>query len=369
MAGIQANQFARSIGEFKTPPEHDNECLIGPQRFFSRGAIATVVGPSGIGKSTFAMQLAICFALGKETFGFKPMASLKILIIQGENDDGDIAEMRDGTVSGLDLSEEEKAQVSANVVCLRSNSATGKDFIQGPVRINLQKFRPDLLIIDPALCYVGGDSREQKVVGEFLRTYLLTELQSIKCGCLLLHHTNKPPAQTPRNGTFNEDAYAEGGSSEFRNVARAVITLKPIGDGSIYELRVPKRGNRLGWTDDNGQPTDRKYIRHSSQKYQLYWESVAEIEVRNALAAADTNKAEGIAGEVLACIARRDGITQSELIGKAKAIGIGEKSCREAIKGLLKDSKILCTDVPRSGARPEKHYSLMEKPKLQGGEN
>jgi len=331
-------------------------------------AIATLVGPSGIGKSTLAMQMAMAFALGREIFGFKPRAALKILIIQGENDDGDIAEMRDGTIAGLKLTDEDTATVSANVMCCRCNSSTGRKFIHGPVRKNLERFKPDLLIIDPALCYVGGDTKEQKVVGEFLRSHLLPELQRAQCGCLLLHHTNKPPTQTTK-GAANEDAYAESGSAEFRNVARAVITLRPIGDGSVFELRVPKRGNRLGWVDDCGQPTTRKYIRHSEDRNRLFWEVASGDDADKAVVAAQEDKSEANAEKVLSCIPPQpDDISQENLFAEASKLRIAAKPCRDTVKALLEDSRIICIPKPRSGARAEKFYSRVIKTSIPGGE-
>jgi hypothetical protein len=72
--------------------------------------------------------------LERECFGFVPSRPLKSLIIQGENDDGDIAEMRAGVVAGLKLSEVDQSKVSANVLCLRCNSATGQKFVQRVAR-------------------------------------------------------------------------------------------------------------------------------------------------------------------------------------------------------------------------------------------
>ena len=51
------------------------------------------VGQSGIGKSSLCMQLAINWALGRTTFGIRPERPLKSLIVQAENDVGDVAEM------------------------------------------------------------------------------------------------------------------------------------------------------------------------------------------------------------------------------------------------------------------------------------
>ena len=367
MVGNNQSDTARPIGEFQIPDEHDQNELIGPGRFLCREGFATLVGPSGIGKSTLAMQMAMSFALGKETFGFKPSRPLKILIIQGENDDGDIAEMRDGTIAGLGLSEAERDKVSASVLCCRCNSSTGKKFIQGTVRKNLQRFKPDLLIIDPALCYVGGDVKEQKVVGEFLRTFLQPELQQAQCGCLLLHHTNKPPTQNPRAGTTNEDAYAESGSAEFRNAARAAISLRSVGGARVFELRVTKRGERLGWQDELGQSTTRKYIRHSTTRNQLFWEPATEADAKAARAAVEDKKSETAAEKVLNCVPGKGEISHAKLFAEAKNLDVAEKPCRGAIKVLLDEDSIKCTPKYRSGAPAEKFYSRVTKRTIPGG--
>ena len=361
------SDLARPIGDFEVPAEGDENELIGPGRFLCRDGLAIIVGPSGIGKSTLAMQMAIALAVGREIFGFKPSRNLKSLIIQGENDDGDIAEMRDGTIAGLGLSEADKITISANVFCCRCNSVTGQKFIQDIVRRNLQRYKPDLLIIDPALCYVGGDTKEQRVVGEFLRTFLLPEIRRAGCGCLLLHHTNKPPSQTPKPGTFNEDAYAEAGSAEFRNVARAAISLRRIGDGSVFELRVPKRGSRLGWKDDLGQPTDRKYIRHSSNRNQLFWEDANEADVKAARAAAEDKKTENKAERILACVPMQGEISQADLFAEAKNHEIGNKACRDAIKFLEAEGSIKCIQRPRAKGPAELLYARVIKTSIPGG--
>ena len=43
------------------------------------------------------MQMAVSWALGKEVFGIKPVKPLKSLLIQAENDFGDVSEMLRGT--------------------------------------------------------------------------------------------------------------------------------------------------------------------------------------------------------------------------------------------------------------------------------
>ncbi|NBR88056.1 MAG: hypothetical protein EBT61_21635, partial [Verrucomicrobia bacterium] len=75
-----------------------------------------IVGNTGIGKSSLVMQMMIRWALGEGCFGINPARPLKSLLVQGENDEQDLAEMRDGVVGSLGLTTEQRATVNGSVV-------------------------------------------------------------------------------------------------------------------------------------------------------------------------------------------------------------------------------------------------------------
>jgi hypothetical protein len=88
------------------PPDNDpNELL--KHRFLCRGGAILLVGPTGIGKSSFALQCAVLWSLGREAFGIVPARALRVLIVQAENDLGDMAEFREGIMKGLSLPAED----------------------------------------------------------------------------------------------------------------------------------------------------------------------------------------------------------------------------------------------------------------------
>lgn len=91
---------ARALGTLVAPTPGDGTELLR-HRFLCRRGGALLVGPTGIGKSSFSMQAAACWALERSCFGIAPARPLRSVIIQAENDDGDMAEMRDGVLAGL----------------------------------------------------------------------------------------------------------------------------------------------------------------------------------------------------------------------------------------------------------------------------
>src|ERR1035438_2681422 len=135
---------ARGLGELVLPPENDASELLR-HRFLCRGGGMLLVGPTGVGKSALAMQAMILWALEREAFGIKPARALKSLLVQAENDDGDLAEMRDGVIRGLGLSEEERARACEMVLVVREDQRTGCGFVEGVLRPLLEQHRPDLL--------------------------------------------------------------------------------------------------------------------------------------------------------------------------------------------------------------------------------
>jgi hypothetical protein len=250
----------------------DDESELIRTGFLCRGGGLLLVGPTGVGKSSFAMQLALSFALGRSCFGIEPTRPLRTLVIQAENDDGDVAEMRDGVLAGLQLGPEDREAACRAVHILSEDATTGLEFVAKVVRTAVMDTKPDLLQIDPALAFVGGESNSQKDVGGFLRNGLNPVIHEAGCGLILIHHSNKPPSGTEKATWSGSDlAYLGAGSAEWCNWARCVLALRGVGSNSVFELIGAKRGGRLRWRDAEGQPTYKLTIAHHREPGVICW--------------------------------------------------------------------------------------------------
>jgi len=250
---------ARPLSEF-IRPENGDPCQLLKARYLCQGGGLLLCGPTGIGKSSLALQAAICWGIGREAFGIVPARPLKSLFIQAENDDGDMAEMRDGIVKGLDLTPGQSARATSNVLVLTEDSLAGLEFLTAVVGPALAKHHPDLVWIDPVLSYIGGEANSQRDVGAFLRNGLNPLLHRHNCGAVIVHHTNKPASGREKPDWRAGDlAYLGAGSAEWANLARAVLALRSMGEHEVFELCASKRGARIGWIDDDGE---RSYVRH-----------------------------------------------------------------------------------------------------------
>ena len=302
-----------------------NELL--KHRFLCRGGAALLVGPTGVGKSSLSMQAAICWAAKLPCFGLVPARALRILIVQAENDEGDMAEMRDGVLAGLNLTAEQRAQALANIRIVTEDTKTREGFANMLDGL-LDGAGYDLVKVDPAFAYVGGDASSQRDVSPFLRNMINPVIHRHNVGLLLVHHANKPP-QGEQKGQWQagDFAYLGAGSAEFANWARAVIALRSIGSDTVFQLMLAKRGRRARWVDLNGQPTTSRYIAYDRQPGVICWRELSAPEVE-----AEVGCGKPTVQDVVDALAGRD-VWQADLLPElAKLTGLKDRAMYALIK-------------------------------------
>lgn len=276
VAGVTAEQevqppVSRPLAELERFHGDDPSELLRDRYLCKRGLLL-LAGPTGIGKSSFSLQCMLLWGIGREAFGIRPARPLKSLLIQAENDDGDIAEMRDGVLAGMGLTPKERDDALANVVVCQEDTRTGRAFFEEVVRPLLAAHKPDLVWIDPVLAYLGADANSGEDVSAFLRNMLIPLLRQFECGGVLVHHVNKPASGTEKpKWTAGDMAYLGSGSSEFANAPRAVLAIRSIGSHDVFELCAGKRGGRLGWHDEQGEKSRSRLIEHSKVPGQICW--------------------------------------------------------------------------------------------------
>src|SRR6266446_6739404 len=215
--------LARRLADIPAPPQEDPNELI-KHRFLCRGGGLLIAGSTGIGKSVLDNQFSISWGAGRACFGIVPTRPLKSVIIQAEDDDGDLAEMFGGVCNHLKFTPAEFELVRENVITVHDNMHSGLSFFTKVVEPVLEAYRPDLLHINPALAYLGGEANSQKDVGAFLRNHLNPLLTKYNCAAVITTHTNKPPAGKERpDWQAGDFAYAGTGSSEWANWPRGIL--------------------------------------------------------------------------------------------------------------------------------------------------
>lgn len=242
----------RPITEFSTLPDPQGaDVLLGENRYLCRGGGAILVSSAGMGKSSLTTQACICWGLGREFMGIKARKALKILVIQAEDDDGDIAEVVYSVSRSMELTQEDGQKLSKQVFFVQEKARTGEQFVNHLAAL-CRRLEPDLVVLNPLMSYIGGEVGRQEVVSAFFRNGLNRINNENKWAYLVVHHTTKP-AKEPEGGkngnkapNWWEHMYQMAGSSDLINWARAILILEQREDQGKFWLRLAKRGERAG---------------------------------------------------------------------------------------------------------------------------
>jgi hypothetical protein len=365
VATIEELPAVQLLGDLKTPDYGHDETELIAHRFLYRGGVMLLLGPTGVGKSAMNMQMGIHFAVGRGVFGIEPGAcyrgaGMRVLLVQAENDEGDLAEMRDGVLAGCeDLTPEEKARALKQMVVCTICDRSSERFVEALEALLEQHGPYEIVILDPAFAYLGGDSNSQKDVSFFMRELLNPLLQKHRVGLILAHHTNKPmKGKEKEHWEAGDYAYLGAGSAEWINPARAALAIRSVGSDRVFELRAPKRGRRLGWKDADGQPTSVRYIAHHDEPGVICWReaTAGEIEeVRSKDKGGRPKKCEMT--EVLHCISTRKKRNQAYYKGRASSVlGCSETAVQNAINAAIDGGYVRFKESGR-----EKLYFLTAK--------
>jgi hypothetical protein len=263
----------------------DTNALIGyKRRFLSKGGSWVWIAPSGVGKSTLLADFCIHAASGMDWHGITFRKPMKTLVVQAENDEGDMAEMMAGALltrknAGKKNKDAEKEfkeflkLINKNYLFHQETEKIGQKFCQWLEEI-IRETKVDLICVDPLLSYVGDDISLQKVASQFLRNWLQPILERTGVILVVLHHTGKPmkdATKSTKGWSESDFSYMGLGSSEMVNWARAVSVIIPTQQEGTFLLKNTKRGKRACMKDMKGDFTKEIHIRHGDETEGLTW--------------------------------------------------------------------------------------------------
>jgi hypothetical protein len=225
----------------------EEDILLG-DGFLERGTACLLAGSSGIGKSSVAMQMGCCWSCGKPAFCLGTPRPLRIVMVQNEDSNNDLARMSEVTRHlGLD-----ESLIDKNFWIETLRGKVGPEAVS--VMRDLMKWhRADMLLINPLSAYHSGDISNNKDNIAFLYGELGALLAESRCGIFGFHHKGKPPKNlNQQNNKKAEDIYFEImydilGGSVLTNFFRGIIAVSPIGNSEVFRFALAKRFLESGW--------------------------------------------------------------------------------------------------------------------------
>jgi hypothetical protein len=350
----------RSIAWYAAEPINHNNTLLGA-RYLCRGGGMFIVAPSGLGKSTLSIQMAVLWCCGLVAFRIRPSKALKILIVQSEDDEGDCSEMSQ-VMEHLGLSETQKRRVASNSELVRCNDLMGARFIEA-LRARLEEARQDgcpfdLVIINPYGSYLGADVKNTDACAQFLNSWLNPVLTEFDIAAIIIHHTPKTNFQNTDNYKIWDWMYWGAGCAHITNWARAILVVKPeTDDMRVYRFIAAKRGLRIG---EEWKGAFEHYFAWSTIPGVLRWEEALEPEIAKAKAAKSKRKTVNLE-LALAQVPVVDPEWKVNVRIKIQAAcDVGEKRAKEALSALMIAEKIQEVPLPNpNGSRG--YVGVMQK--------
>ncbi len=247
-------------------PAHDKDNLVG-FNWLKRGGSALIEDSSGLEKSLLVLQLGVAWALGRPLFGLQPVAPLKILLIQGDDDFGDLPEQAQGVLCemGITGADEEFRTLEKNLQINTVRNHTGREFVDLVAR-QAREFGADVVIVDQLLSFIGDDSTKVGVCLRFFRTWLSTACSEGDHKFAWMFYLRLQMS----NGT--EEA-SSGASAALDVVARAALSLEEVPGElqatQVLKLTATKGAARAGLQSWDGSPAniirlDQKQVAGSS---------------------------------------------------------------------------------------------------------
>lgn len=324
-------------------------------RFLCKGYGSWIIASSGLGKSSLAIQQAILWCLGRPFFGTFPVRPLRILFVQSENDEGDMAEPVQGVLDSIELTPEDVKSIDDRLKIIRCRGLTGTAFCQW-LESQISKHKADIVYVDPLLRFAGVDVTRTDQATRLLNDSLDPILARTGVVLIGIHHTGKPKQdKTYTKGmTIYDYMYSGLGSSELVNWARAVTVILPIAEG-IFEVKLAKRGKRAWATHPDGSQTTSIYLQHHEDR--IFWLQIEPPEqyqetkrgVEGRPSKVDQIAAMNLHSFCAACIPEGEGLNEIskrlEIWLAHEKIDVSTKTCKRSIPALVANGKILKSDL------------------------
>jgi hypothetical protein len=298
-----------------------DDYLIG-EGFIERGTAGLLAGPSGIGKSSIAIQKAVLWAIGKAAFDLDPARALRIVLTQTEDSDNDIVKQL-AVMDALALSETEKKTLGGNLWIETLRGKTGPRAIQEWSQL-CRWFKADLLMVNPLSAYFQGDISSNEDNQAFLYGLLGAMLTELRVGFFSMHHKTKP-SKNREDLPYHEKMYDMLGGSVLTNFHRAIILVDPIGDSDVYQFTLAKRFAESGWIT-------------KSQMFRWHEDQSKRLWIHASVAESDAAKAKGNARADLIALVPVTGAIQKCVLEDRASAHFTQKKFRAVLADCLDDS-------------------------------
>ena len=278
---------------------------IAGKGLIKKGGCTLISGPTGVGKTTFVEQLALCCASGTPFMGIEIKKAFPVLFLQAESDTEILQRDLCSISEALKI---DAAQLQKNFIVRRVFGIKVEQLLQA-IKSFINQHRPSVIVLDNYQSFISGDINSTQTSAEFVlgMNQLLIEYN---VALVLVAHFPKTSGYQ-REG--RSSAYSAAGSSYLPNWARASVEIHTVKNkDSVFRLEFGKNAERTGLVDDQGYPIRSCSIEHSPDQHKPYWILSADQKKAINLSGKydlliltelkkDSNRTDKIIGEIVGC--------------------------------------------------------------------
>lgn len=183
------------------------------------GEVVILAGKRGDGKTWIAMEEGLGVCSGTDVFGEKVKEKKKVMFIDEEGGEGNMANRMQLLAKGKDLENDDLDFISLSFSGLKLDQPMSKKFKE--FEELLDRHRPNLVIIDCLQRVVSIDiDKENAQISEMFTGIMRPFIKKYGMTFLLIHHLRKSP--TGNQGNSSDPLDEIRGGSEITNYARCV---------------------------------------------------------------------------------------------------------------------------------------------------
>jgi len=190
-AGRSPSADIWTLSELRTASFPEPEPIV--DGLLHEGETVAIVGRPKVGKSRLCQQLALCVTRGQAFLDLKVKRPRRVLYLDFENRPAGIRRNLCKLAEPDARGDERLVVYSPETLSENLVSLAQKRGLEHLAEL-VDRFRPDLLIIDPWRLFLAGDENKAEVVGHALAVLSEVRRRRPALAVLIVHHLRKQPA-------------------------------------------------------------------------------------------------------------------------------------------------------------------------------
>jgi hypothetical protein len=228
-----------------------------------KGFAGIIFAPPGAGKSVAALQMAVEWSAGLESFHIKPARPLRVAYLSTEDDLDRFRRDMAGIIASSRFTPELIDLADKTFKAFHLAGGTIRDLVRYIEQL-AEQHKVDLVIVNPLWAYAPGDAME---LGALCYGVLDPVLKRTGVGLVAVHHTYKLKRMDTEGLDRHGHQWLAAGGGQLSAWARFMIQIQATETKGLYLWRLAKGDPKEAGWQWNGNPTWERWFQWHPELY------------------------------------------------------------------------------------------------------